>query len=74
MGQGDAKLVAALGAWVGWQGLPTVMLYAAIGGLIVAAVLAARGESVSRERALPFGPYLCAGGWLVWLYGPLISG
>lgn len=72
LGRGDAKLFAAIGAWVGWQGLPTVMLYAAIGGLIVAAILAVRRGPPSRDTALPFGPFLCGGAWLVWLYGPLI--
>lgn len=72
LGHGDAKLFAALGAWVGWQGLPTVMLYAALGGLVVTAFFTVRRGSLRLDRALPFGPYLCIGGWLVWLYGPLM--
>jgi leader peptidase (prepilin peptidase)/N-methyltransferase len=74
LGTGDAKLFAALGAWVGWQGLPTVLLYATLGGLAVAAYLMWRHGSARADRALPFGPFLCAGGWLVWLYGPLMAG
>ncbi len=71
IGLGDAKLFAAAGAWVSWQGLPGVLLLAAASGLLghlVAARLSGRGAG---ERELPFGPYVAAGVWLVWLYGPL---
>jgi leader peptidase (prepilin peptidase)/N-methyltransferase len=73
LGGGDAKLLGALGAWVGWQGLPTIVLYAAVSGLALALILAARGRRVELGHRLPFGPHLCLGGWLVWLYGPLVS-
>ncbi len=72
LGGGDAKLLGALGAWVGWQGLPTVVLYAAVSGLALALILTARGRRVELGHRLPFGPHLCLGGWLVWLYGPLV--
>jgi leader peptidase (prepilin peptidase)/N-methyltransferase len=72
LGQGDAKLFSALGAWVSWQGLPTVMLYATAVGIIVVSALSIRGASISPDRKLPFGTFLCVGGWLVWLYGPLL--
>ena len=72
LGGGDAKLLGALGAWVGWQGLPTVVLYAAVSGLALALILAARGRRLELGQRLPFGPHLCLGGWLVWLYGPLV--
>ena len=72
LGGGDAKLLGALGAWVAWWGLPTVVVYAALGGLAVVLAQAARGQRLEFGRRLPFGPYLCLGGWLVWLYGPLI--
>jgi leader peptidase (prepilin peptidase)/N-methyltransferase len=72
LGGGDAKLLGALGAWVGWQGLPTVVLYAAVSGLALALILATRGRRVELGHRLPFGPHLCLGGWLVWLYGPLV--
>ncbi|MFZ5789558.1 MAG: prepilin peptidase [Pseudomonadota bacterium] len=74
LGGGDAKLLGAIGAWVGWQGLPTVMLYAAMGGLAWALIGALRGRSLRLDARLPFGPWLCLGGWLVWLYGPLVPG
>jgi leader peptidase (prepilin peptidase)/N-methyltransferase len=74
LGPGDAKLLGTLGAWVTWQGLPTIIIYAAASGLILVAVRAMRGRSTKLDERLPFGPHLCFGGWLVWLYGPLVHG
>ena len=71
LGTGDATLLAALGAWVGWLGLSTILLYAGIGGLIVLMASSFGGRPITLTRRLAFGPYLCLGGWLVWLYGPL---
>jgi len=71
LGLGDAKLLAAAGAWVSWQGLPSVVLIAAAAALTVASVQALAGRSVDRFTALAFGPYLCLSIWIVWLYGPL---
>jgi leader peptidase (prepilin peptidase)/N-methyltransferase len=72
LGLGDAKLLAAVGAWVGWTGLPSTVLFAALAG-IVAALARQRfsRSSTGREQPIPFGPFLGLGGWLVWLYGPL---
>ena len=72
LGEGDAKLLGTLGAWVAWQGLPTVILYAAVSGLVLALLLMVRGRHLELGLRLPFGPHLCLGGWLVWLYGPLV--
>jgi leader peptidase (prepilin peptidase)/N-methyltransferase len=72
LGGGDAKLLGALGAWVGWQGLPTVLMLAALTGLFAVGIQRLRGRPLHSDRPLPFGPWLCLGGWLVWLYGPLI--
>jgi len=72
LGGGDAKLLGALGAWVAWQGLPTVILYAAASGLALTLALAARGRRLELGHRMPFGPHLCLAGWLVWLYGPLV--
>ena len=74
LGGGDAKLFAALGAWVGWQGLPTVILYAAASGLLWVLARQVLGRPVGLTARLPFGPHLCLAGWLVWLYGPLLAG
>jgi leader peptidase (prepilin peptidase)/N-methyltransferase len=74
MGLGDAKLLAAEGAWVGWIGLPTIILFAAVIGLVGALVLSRRGKGLAATDRLPFGPALAFAGWLVWLYGPLVPG
>jgi leader peptidase (prepilin peptidase)/N-methyltransferase len=68
---GDGKLFAAAGAWVGWQGLPSVLLLAAFAGLAGALVQARLAGGLDPERELPFGLYLAGALWLVWLYGPL---
>jgi leader peptidase (prepilin peptidase)/N-methyltransferase len=74
LGLGDAKLLAALGAWVSWQGLPTVILWGSVLGLVFALVRAGAGKGLRLSDRLPFGVFLAAGGWLVWLYGPLAFG
>jgi len=74
LGFGDVKLLAAAGAWVGWDGLPSVMAIAALSGLAVAALQGLRSGKLSASSKLAFGPYLCLGLWLVWLYGALAFG
>ena len=67
MGYGDFKLLAALGAWVGWQVLPFVIVVSAgLGAVIGSIALAAAGKG--RDTHIPFGPYLALGGiaGLVW--------
>ncbi|HWE72685.1 MAG TPA: A24 family peptidase [Stellaceae bacterium] len=71
MGLGDAKLLAATGAWVTWDGLPSVVLIAAVTGLVLALIMARRGAPLTLNQRIPFGPALCLGTWLVWLYGPI---
>lgn len=71
IGLGDAKLLSALGAWVSWEGLPTVLLWGSILGLIVALARGLTRNGIRLSDRLPFGTFLAAGGWLVWLYGPL---
>jgi len=71
LGLGDAKLLGAVGMWVAWQGLLTVVLYAAIAALAVILARALLGQAPSATMRIPFGAYLAAGAWLVWLYGPL---
>lgn len=71
MGYGDFKLLAALGAWMGWKALlPIVLLSSLVGAVvgIVLLVLAKRG----REIPIPFGPYLAAAGFIVLLAGDAI--
>lgn len=63
MGYGDFKLLAAIGAWLGWQVLPAAILIAAGVGLVYAA---ATGVTGRREAAqpIPFGPFLAIAGWV----------
>jgi leader peptidase (prepilin peptidase)/N-methyltransferase len=68
MGYGDFKLLAALGAWLGWQLLPLVILLSALFGSIVGIALITVGGR-SRGTPLPFGPYLAAAGWIALLWG-----
>lgn len=67
MGYGDFKLLALLGAWLGWQALPAILLLASLAAAIVGMTLLACGRT-SRDTPLPFGPYLAAAGLLL-LYG-----
>jgi leader peptidase (prepilin peptidase)/N-methyltransferase len=72
LGLGDAKLMAVAGAWLGWQNLPSVVLIAAIGGLLIYLVSTVRhGAATARAQPIAFGVPLCLAIWLTWLYGPL---
>ncbi|MGH7036284.1 MAG: prepilin peptidase [Stellaceae bacterium] len=68
LGFGDVKLLAGAGAFVSWQGLPSVVLIAAVFSLALA-LAASRGEGLALDRRLAFGPGICLGTWLIWLYG-----
>lgn len=72
IGLGDAKLMAVAGAWLGFEGLPASLLYACGAALLYVALRFATGRPMSAGDALPFGPFIAAGIWLVWLYGPLV--
>jgi leader peptidase (prepilin peptidase) / N-methyltransferase len=72
MGYGDFKLLAAIGAWVGWQLLPLVILLSAVVGSVVGIAMIVLGGR-SSQTAIPFGPYLAAAGWIALLWGePLV--
>ncbi|MEE8429116.1 MAG: A24 family peptidase [Gammaproteobacteria bacterium] len=72
MGYGDFKLLAALGAWMGWGALPIVVLLSSVVGAIAGiTMIVVRGRD--RQVPIPFGPYLAAAGWLTLLWGQLIS-
>jgi leader peptidase (prepilin peptidase)/N-methyltransferase len=71
LGLGDVKLFAAAGAWVGWQGLASVLLIGAAAGLAAACIRARTSGQGGPRQPVPFGPYLALGLWITWLYGPL---
>ena len=71
MGRGDFKLLAAIGAWVGLNGvLPTLLLSSVVGAVIGSVWLATQGRD--RATPIPFGPYLAIAGWIVFFWGPQI--
>jgi leader peptidase (prepilin peptidase)/N-methyltransferase len=68
MGYGDFKLLAALGAWLGWQALPMIILLSSLVGAalgIFVMLLAKRGKDIP----IPFGPYLAIAGWIALIWG-----
>ena len=74
MGYGDFKLLAAIGAWVGWQMLPLVIMLSSVVGAVVGItlIIAAR---LGRNVPIPFGPYLAGGGVIALFWGqPLTHG
>ncbi|WP_435100607.1 prepilin peptidase [Arhodomonas sp. AD133] len=73
MGYGDFKLLALLGAWLGWQSLPLVIILSSLVGAVVGMALIA-GLGRHRDQPIPFGPYLAAAGWIAMLWGDRITG
>jgi len=72
MGFGDFKLLALLGAWMGWQALPMiVLLSSAVGAILGIGMIAIQGRD--RAQPIPFGPYLAIAGWIALLWGEQIS-
>ena len=74
LGLGDAKLLAAAGAWLGWQALPSVVVIAAASGLALALATALGGSKLAWTSRIAFGPHLALAFWLVWLLGPVVIG
>ncbi len=71
MGHGDFKLLAALGAWMGWQKLPLIILLSALAGAVIGvALIVIRGRD--RNIPMPFGPFLAIAGWIALLWGDQI--
>ncbi len=71
MGYGDFKLLAALGAWLGWQALPMIILLSSFVGAILGIllmILQKRGKDIP----MPFGPYLAIAGWIAMVWGEQI--
>ena len=72
MGYGDFKLLAALGAWMGWQMLPVIILLSSIVGAIVGISLIVFSRH-GRNTPIPFGPYLAAAGIIALFWGPQLT-
>jgi leader peptidase (prepilin peptidase)/N-methyltransferase len=72
MGYGDFKLLAALGAWMGWAMLPTIILLSSVVGAVVGiSLIVFAGRE--RDKHIPFGPYLAGAGLIALLYGDRIG-
>jgi leader peptidase (prepilin peptidase)/N-methyltransferase len=72
MGYGDFKLFAVLGAWLGWQSLPLIILLASMVGAVVGiSFIVFFGHD--RRMPIPFGPFLCAAGWIALLWGEAVT-
>ncbi len=73
MGYGDFKLLAAIGAWFGWQALLPVLLLASFTGAALGIGLMAT-RKLGEDRVLPFGPALALAGWLYLIWGKQLTG
>ncbi len=71
MGYGDFKLLAALGAWLGWQFLPMIILLSSFVGVIFG-IIQLRLKQQGIDKAFPFGPYLAIAGWICMMWGNVI--
>ena len=69
MGQGDFKLLAAIGAWLGWQMLLPTILFSAVVGAIIGKIMLSLQKKDSATTHISFGPYLAAAGWLSLMFG-----
>jgi leader peptidase (prepilin peptidase)/N-methyltransferase len=72
MGYGDFKLLAALGAWFGWQALPQIITLSAVAGSLLGLTALASGR-LKRDQQLPFGPYLAVAGVVSLFCGDLLQ-
>lgn len=72
MGYGDFKLLAALGAWLGWQALPIVLLLSSLVGAFIGIGLILL-HNHHQNKPIPFGPYLAIAGWIALLWGDTIT-
>ncbi len=68
IGYGDFKLLALLGAWLGWQALPLIVILSSVAASILGIIMIAFGDR-TKETPFPFGPYLAVSGWIVLLWG-----
>ena len=74
MGHGDFKLLAALGAWVGWQHILMVILLSSLSGTLIGLVLIACHKNTQQQnQTIPFGPFLAISGWITYFFGPTIK-
>ncbi|HEX8883767.1 MAG TPA: A24 family peptidase [Noviherbaspirillum sp.] len=73
MGEGDFKLLAALGAWFGWKLLPAIILLSSFVGAAIGLAMIAIGRT-KKGQHIPFGPYLAGAGMIALFYGTELTG
>ncbi|PKP97495.1 MAG: prepilin peptidase [Alphaproteobacteria bacterium HGW-Alphaproteobacteria-13] len=73
MGGGDPKLVAAIGAWIGWQALPLMLLLASLSGIVWALAAQGKGDTPLSARRVPFGLFACGAAWAAVPLWPLLA-
>jgi leader peptidase (prepilin peptidase)/N-methyltransferase len=71
MGYGDFKLLAALGAWLGWQMLPLIILLSSLVGAVIGLIMIGLKRHKS-SQPMPFGPFIALAGWIAMLWGDQI--
>ena len=71
MGFGDFKLLAAMGAWLGWAKLPLIILLSSLTGAIIGIMMMVVFKH-QRSQPIPFGPYLAIAGWIALMWGDQI--
>ena len=72
MGHGDFKLLAMLGAWMGWEMLPLIIILSSFCGALIGISMIVFGGR-DRKQAMPFGPYLAMAGWIALIWEEQIS-
>ncbi|WP_353413699.1 A24 family peptidase [Arenicella sp. 4NH20-0111] len=72
MGYGDFKLLSLLGAWLGWQYLPQIILLSTLIGSVFGILLMIR-QRAGGDTAIPFGPYIALAGWIALCWGDQIN-
>ncbi|WP_299006145.1 A24 family peptidase [uncultured Shewanella sp.] len=74
MGYGDFKLLAVLGAWIGWQMLPIILILSSVIGATIGIIMILIKRK-KYHQAIPFGPYLAIAGWIAMIWGePILNG
>lgn len=72
MGHGDFKLLAALGAWLGWEMLPVIIMASSLVGAVIGVSLIVFADR-AKTKPIPFGPYLAIAGWIAMIWGEKIN-
>lgn len=72
MGHGDFKLLAMLGAWLGWQQLPLIIILSSFVGAVVGIALMVLAKH-ERSTPIPFGPYIAVAGWIALIWGQTLT-